>query len=93
MIIRVFNQYSPSKEIPVKRFLQRYKSYGGSVRKNIKSYLLEALQELKDKQFIKPYYILRNNKSQENQEHKIKSLDNKILEHLHILIVHENYSF
>ena len=93
MFIRIFNQPSPRKEIPVKRFLQKYKNSGGIVNQRVKFYLLEAFQELRDKHYIQPYYIIKSRRSQSNEEIRVTKLEIQTLYHANYITVLENYTF
>lgn len=90
MIIQTFNRPSCYKQIPIHAFLKRFQAYPAQIRKTIKSYLLEALMELKKKKLIKPYFLLKRKNS---QEEKLTKLDLQHLPHAYIIEIQENIKF
>lgn len=91
MVIRIFNQPNTRKEIPVKTFLQRYKTSTGIVRQTIKSYLIEALNDLKHNKLIKPYYIVKKNYTKKvEEEERLTKLNYQTIVYARIIIVYEN---
>ena len=91
MIIKIFNKPSCYKEIPIHKILKRFQAYPDQVRKTIKSYLLEALMELKKKKFIKPYFLLKRKNN--HKEEKVTKLDSKQLAYTYIIRIQENIKF